>query len=545
MSDGSSPLPAPEAPRSPDRRRERRIVLALLAGLTVLRSAVLVWFEGAHFDSDQALIGLMAKHLIEGRALPVFTYAQPYMLGVEAWLAAPFILVGGLTVTMLKMPLLLINVAITVLLVLSLERWGGLRPMLAAVPALFFALAPPGTTTLFLEASGGNVEPFLIVILLWMARRRPLAFGAILALGVLQREFAIYAAGAFIVLRLVDGSVRRPVTWRPAALAALSFAAVWQVVYIAKQFSSVDGPGTSVGGLAASSANVEAVVTRVCLDPSLVPSGIYAVLTSHFASILGAEPRALVEYGINSTQAQGAGWLWPLVGGSLLLMLGRLTWLAARQRVTPWHPRLEYAAYLALVGIQALAVYGTLRCDAMSVGTMRYALLGVFAAVGLVTGFLRLEPSRWLRRLGIGIVIVWAGSVSVDHGRLAAEYAFDRPPNPRRELADRLVDEGIRFAYGDYWESLSTTYLTNEQVIVASTGVVFLDEYQWLVRRHADEAAAIERRSCPEGIEVADWLYICPPEADTGDPDVGPPPVDDPADAGQPPSGLGARPDDP
>ena len=55
----------------------------------LLRSAVFVFGAQPQFDSDQAIVGLMAKHLSEMRALPIFFYGQHYMLAVEAWLAAP------------------------------------------------------------------------------------------------------------------------------------------------------------------------------------------------------------------------------------------------------------------------------------------------------------------------------------------------------------------------------------------------------------------------------------------------------------------------
>ena len=80
--------------------------------LTIARSAVFVFWPAAHFDSDQAVTGLMAKHLAELRAFPVFWYGQTYMLGVEAWLAAPLMALAGATVTALKLPLLAMNVAI-------------------------------------------------------------------------------------------------------------------------------------------------------------------------------------------------------------------------------------------------------------------------------------------------------------------------------------------------------------------------------------------------------------------------------------------------
>ena len=78
--------------------------LAALTALVILRSAVVVFFPASHFDSDQAVTGLMAKHLSELRAFPVFWYGQTYMLGVEAWLAAPLMAIAGATVAALKLP---------------------------------------------------------------------------------------------------------------------------------------------------------------------------------------------------------------------------------------------------------------------------------------------------------------------------------------------------------------------------------------------------------------------------------------------------------
>src|SRR5690242_21147027 len=106
----------------------RRVILTLLSAIVVFRSAVFVFAAQAHFDSDQAVTGLMAKHLSELRAFPVFWYGQKYMLGVEAWLAAPLMKVIGPTVAALKLPLLAINVAVAWLLFLGFVRDTGLTP---------------------------------------------------------------------------------------------------------------------------------------------------------------------------------------------------------------------------------------------------------------------------------------------------------------------------------------------------------------------------------------------------------------------------------
>ncbi|HEY7054968.1 MAG TPA: hypothetical protein VH458_00515, partial [Vicinamibacterales bacterium] len=70
-------------------RTERWIVIAAVVVIVIWRSGVLVFWPEAQFDSDQAVMGLMAKHLVEGRAFPFFMYGQSYILGVQAWMAAP------------------------------------------------------------------------------------------------------------------------------------------------------------------------------------------------------------------------------------------------------------------------------------------------------------------------------------------------------------------------------------------------------------------------------------------------------------------------
>src|SRR6185503_6456603 len=109
-----------------------------LAALVVLRSLVFVGWPASHFDSDQAVTGLMAKHLSELRAFPVFWYGQTYMLAVEAWLAAPVMAIAGASVTALKLPLLGMTVAIALLLFRALTRDSALDDVRAAFEMLFF-----------------------------------------------------------------------------------------------------------------------------------------------------------------------------------------------------------------------------------------------------------------------------------------------------------------------------------------------------------------------------------------------------------------------
>ena len=70
-------------------RQRRPLVFALVVLFVLFRSAMFVFKPGLDFDSDQAVFGLMGKHLMEGRAFPLLHLRPHYLLAVEAWLAAP------------------------------------------------------------------------------------------------------------------------------------------------------------------------------------------------------------------------------------------------------------------------------------------------------------------------------------------------------------------------------------------------------------------------------------------------------------------------
>jgi hypothetical protein len=108
------------------RPRQRAMVMAIVAAVIVARSAVFIFWEQSYFDADQAVIGLMGKHLSELRAFPLFLYGQNYILAVEAWMAALSFLVFGVSVVALKLPLLAVNLVVAFLLLRLLEREAGL-----------------------------------------------------------------------------------------------------------------------------------------------------------------------------------------------------------------------------------------------------------------------------------------------------------------------------------------------------------------------------------------------------------------------------------
>lgn len=488
------------------------IVAAGLAALTVARSLVFVFWPAAHFDADQAITGLMAKHLAEMRAFPVFWYGQTYMLAVEAWLAAPVMAMAGASVTALKLPLLAMNVAIAWLLFRGLTRDLGLDAGRAAFATLFFALAAPITTAHFLTANGGNVEPALYVLLLWTLRRRPVWMGIVLGVGFLNREFTIYGALALLVLDAAGG---RLLTRESVARYAAAFgtgAGVWVGFQYLRRFSSAAGPGSTVADLHSRLAgnNLVQVAERLCVDVAEMASGAGRILTVHWPELFGLEPQPLTDFGIESAVRQGlngSAWLLlPVVGIPVVRLAARRVRRDAR---TPREWPNDFASYLMLVAAFSIAGYLIGRCGIVEFYTMRYELLSVLGAVGFAGWYLSAERSRATAAAWCACCAAIFAIAAVGHARLIAEYAASPPTAMKQDLIRALDARGIRYASSDYWTAYYVSFMTRERIIVAATEIPRVKSYQETVDAHRDEAVLISRRPCPGGEPLTPAFWGC------------------------------------
>jgi hypothetical protein len=118
---------------------------ALFIGLFVLiaaaRFAILLTSQ-THVHSDEAIIGLMAKHIFEGRYFPFYMYGQPYNAGAawEAYLAAIAFAFFGVSVISLKSCILVLSL---LCLFLFYQMCLALYEQRAAVLAtILFAVTP-------------------------------------------------------------------------------------------------------------------------------------------------------------------------------------------------------------------------------------------------------------------------------------------------------------------------------------------------------------------------------------------------------------------
>src|SRR3954454_15117631 len=368
-------------------RREWRIVVAVAVAVIFWRSAIFAFWPQSYFDSDQAIFGLMAKHLAELRALPVFMYGQSYLLAVESWLAAPVFLVAGVSVGTLKLPLVVMNAVIAWLLLRLFVQDVGLRPAAALVATIPFLLPAPGTTAQFVEASGENLEPFLYVLLLWMTRYRPNWGGLILGVGFLNREFTIYGLVALLVIEGAQGTLFTREGLRRRVKMLRVAAEVWLLVLWLKQYSSAAGPGTSIASLRVQPDNVHELLTRICFDPGLMFFGLKQTFAVHIPRLFGAVVEPVLRYSIDSEAQQGMRGWWVVLTAVFLFAAVRVLMRLAADR--GWRREYDAAAYLVVVGLFSIAAYSTLRCGVLS--AMRYELLSVIGATGLAAWYLRTE----------------------------------------------------------------------------------------------------------------------------------------------------------
>ena len=489
------------------RRRARWIVLATAVAIVGGRSAVFLIWPQSYFDSDQAIVGLMAKHLAERRAFPLFLYGQTYMLGVEAWLAAPLFAIFGVSATLLKLPLLAMNVVIALALVTAFVRDMALTWWLAAVASLPFLIPSPGITAVFLDASGGSVEPLLYVVLLWMTRRHPLWCGLVFGIGFLNREFTVYGLAALVCIDAIDRRLFTRDTVRHYVKVLAVAAVVWIAVQGLESISSGSGPGTTIRDTFTASNNLAEVAGRVCISPAKTAAGVRRLFSEHWPAVFGTGVYPLTTFSIESRVTQGlAGSSWLVVMTAALGVVAIA--LGSRRGRPAAAPRL--GQYLILAAVFSVAGYIVGRCGEVSFYSMRYDMLSVLGGVGLAGWVLSTHPPLLLRAAWLAAFGVWIAIQAGAHVRLATEYASD-PPVPAKQLVIRALDaQGIRYGRADYWLAYYIDFMTNERIVLASEAPQRILLYNKIVDEHAAEAVRLSRRRCSGGTELAPGVYRCP-----------------------------------
>jgi hypothetical protein len=478
---------------------------ALAVLLVIFRSIVPTWYEGFDFDSDQAIVGLMAKHLAEGRTFPLFFYGQNYMLGVQAWLAAPlFFFIGHPSVFLLRLPLVAINACVAVALIAGLVKSVKMSPALAFVAALPFVMPTPLAGTRLLQTLGASVEPFLYVLVLWVLRDRPWLFGAALGVGFLHREFTIFALPALLLVQAFEGTLMTRATLGRLVRVAISFAIVWAAVDVLKRHLNSSGPSAGAIQAAPLTLQMQTVMGKLCLAPREVVSRLDSFFVDCLPDLLGLRRVPMNALGVNSTMTTGSIVLAWTLGLTVLVVVVSPGTARPRQA-------LGFCRYLALIGVQAVLAY-PLSCEVVPgvPGVLRYALLTLLLPIAGFAWYVTRERSRATTAAVVGGFVLCAAINLAEHANVLREYRTHPPPNKFRGLSDYLVAHRIKYARAAYWDSYIVDFMSAEQVTVASTGKVRVAEYQRRVDEHQDIAVEIRREPCSGDIRFDAWCINVP-----------------------------------
>jgi hypothetical protein len=250
--------------------RRHAFFLVILAVAAVSRFVVLFTSQ-THVHSDEAIIGLMGKHIVEGRYLPFYMYGQAYNAGAawEAYLAAISFAFFDVGVIPLKACIVVLSLACLVAFYIMAYRLYGMPT--AAWASLAFALSPSlfkwhfqvrGYSWYFLSIP-------LLVLLFWSIDQRPSPkgkrtfwFGVVSGVFVWCLELVLAPVGALWLLLVL----RRKLTLKEGALGLAGFLtgylptilfnlfyhfANWRVVFLVKTAGGGQAPTFQKQSLAA------------------------------------------------------------------------------------------------------------------------------------------------------------------------------------------------------------------------------------------------------------------------------------------------------
>lgn len=443
--------------RERDGLKRRRYVLALLGVLSaaLLLKVTLLLADVVVFDSDEAVVGLMAVHILQGER-PAFFYGQAYMGSLDAWLIAGVFALFGPSVwaiRVLQMALFLGHVALTFYLA---WRWSG-DAATALASALLMALPPP-TLTLYTTISlGGYVEILvlgdLMLVVGWkLASERKVGlwwwalFGMLAGLGFWTLGLAvvyILPLGVLVLWR------RRWLSWRGYLVAAIAFmvgSGPWWVYNLQYGWQAALELCDPVG---------ELDVLAPILPMSRRVLGLFLI---GLPGLLGARLPWSGEW-LSAMVVPLAAMCY---AGTALHALGetrRCAWCGAY--------RLLWGLCLTFGGLFVFSRFG-------SDPTGRYFLplytpLTIFGSAAIVA---LCRKTRWGTLLLVFLLAfnlwgTWKGASSEE--RFTAQY------NPRlqygneydRELIAFLKEQNGERGYTNYWIAFKIAFLSRERVILA------------------------------------------------------------------------------
>jgi len=227
--------------QQPARGGRDALILALLMILAALIRLDFMRATQWSIDSDEAIVGLMGRHILEGRGIPTFYYGQHYMGSLEAIVASgSFALFGATPFTLSLVPLACAVLLVPLMYALGRAIAGRIAGLVAA---LLTAFPPAGLIVWSTKARGGFIEILLLgaLALLVAARwfqgdlkklRYPALLGAVLGLGWWVNNQIVYfivPIAAFSLAVLTEAAAKKTMSLSRVAVIVLVGSAAFLV----------------------------------------------------------------------------------------------------------------------------------------------------------------------------------------------------------------------------------------------------------------------------------------------------------------------------
>lgn len=463
------------------------LLLAVLAGL-VLRLDFL-FASNFVLDGDEAIVGLMAKHILDGEPVPIFYYGQHYMGSLEAILVAGlFNLFGVSSVAVKIVPLLFSLLLIPLGYRLGREVTGEFG---ARVGALLVAIPPSPLVIWSSMARGGFIElvvlgaTALLLVCRWLKGSQPslgrtACIGALLGLGWWVNFQVIYfvgPVGLFMLLHLLRGG--RGVTRRIGCHLAVGLSAFF------------------VGSLPFWVYNIEHSFVSFEMFEGAKEGRLGKHLSGLFSVALPAILGATRFWQADDVVRGGSLIVAVVYGGlliALLVMRRREILRLCRLTVDAERPAELFLLFTVTVGaVFCASSFGFL------VQAPRYLLpiyVGIFVLVGFVLDRLA-HLSRTAACALVGLILVVNLGSSYAGGRAVPGEPFvfhgERVSRDHTELIEWLEENDIRWVRTNYWIGYRLALETEERVRFR----VFQEPEQERIERYITASRELDTETMP------------------------------------------------
>jgi len=134
-------------------------ILVIIVGVALVGRVALLVADVVTFHSDEAVIGLMARHILQG-ARPTFFYGQAYMGSLDAFLVAGGFSIFGESVLTIRIVQSVLYLLVVATGFAAAWRLSG-RVFIASIAALALAI-PPTVVTLYTTATLGGYNEVML-----------------------------------------------------------------------------------------------------------------------------------------------------------------------------------------------------------------------------------------------------------------------------------------------------------------------------------------------------------------------------------------------